>query len=293
MLAIFLFASTSSFAQEDSIPKHNKRLVPTLALAGTAYVGGMTGLYFLWYKDYPQSSFHTINDNAAWLQNDKMGHNLSAYHLTKSSYSVFKWAGMNEKKAILLGGIAGFGFLTSVEVLDGFSSNWGFSMGDFGANFIGSSLFVGQGLLWGEQRVNIKFSYFPSNYAKYNPSVLGKNFQEQLIKDYNAQTFWLSFNIASFLKETNNFPKWLNIAVGYGGKGLLNTYSNNLPNNQEEPTFTRTRQFYLSLDLDLSKIRTRSPFLNLLIDVASIIKVPFPTLEFNKENGLLFHPIYF
>lgn len=292
LLAFFLVSSLNSYSQ-DTIQDKNKRLRPTLAVAGTAYAGGMTGLYFLWYKDYPQTSFHTLNDNSAWLQADKMGHSLSAYHLSKSSHSVFKWAGMREKKALWLGGIAGLGFLTSVEILDGFSSNWGFSLGDFTANVAGTTLFVGQGLLWGEQRVSLKFSYYPSEYAKYNEAVLGQNFQEQLIKDYNAQTFWLSFNLASFLKEDTKVPKWLNIAVGYGAKGLLNTYSNDLSNTQGIPNFNRTRQFYLSLDVDLSKIRTKSEFLNVLLDVASIIKFPFPALEYNKENGLLFHPIYF
>lgn len=292
VLAIFLFSSINSYSQ-DTIQARNRRLIPTLAIAGTAYAAGLTGLYFLWYKDYPQSSFHTLNDNKAWLQVDKMGHGLSAYHLSKSSYSIFKWAGMPDKKALWLGGIAGVGFLTSVEILDGFSSNWGFSMGDFAANIGGTSLFVGQGLLWDEQRISLKFSYFPSKYAQYNPSVLGSNLPERIIKDYNAETFWVSVNMASFLKQETKIPKWLNIAFGFGAKGMLNTYSNSVSTDLPVPPFERTRQYYLSLDVDLSRIKTNSEFLKLLLDVASVIKIPFPALEFNKENGLLFHPIYF
>ena len=293
VLAIFLFTSNAGLAQQDSIPKHNKRLGPTLAIAGTAYVGGMTGLYFLWYKDYPQSAFHTLNDNTAWLQVDKMGHGLTEYHLAKSSHSVFHWAGMTDNKALLLGSLAGLTFQTSVEMLDGFSTNWGFSWGDFGANIAGTAIFTSQQMLWNEQRISLKFSYFPSKYAQYNPAVLGANFQERVLKDYNGQTYWVSVNIASFLMQETKIPKWLNIAFGYGAKGMLNTYSNSISSNSAVPTFNRTRQYYLSLDVDLSRIKTNSEFLKVLLDVASVIKIPFPALEFNKENGVLFHPIYF
>lgn len=291
MLAVFLFFHSSLSAQ-DTIAAKNKRLTPTLVAAGTAYVGGLSGLYFLWYADYPQSSFHSINDNAAWLQVDKLGHISTAYHLGRSSYSVLKWAGMPERKAVWTGALGALAFQTSVEVLDGFSTNWGFSWGDFSANLSGSALFVGQQLLWKEQRISLKFSYFPTKYTSYNPSVLGANFQERILKDYNGQTYWLSVNVASFLPDETRFPKWLNVAFGYGAKGMINTYSNTV-NGIDYPNFIRTRQFYLSLDVDLTKIKTQSEFLKTLLEVVGVIKIPFPTLEYNTENGFAFYPLYF
>lgn len=293
VLAIFLFTSTPISAQQDSTQIRNKRLIPTLTVAGTAYVGAMTGLYFLWYKDYPQSSFHTLNDNAAWLQVDKVGHSTTTYHLAKSSYTIFKWSGMTDNKALFIGSLASLTFQTSVEILDGLSTNWGFSWGDFGANIAGTAIFAGQQILWKEQRISLKFSYFPSEYAEFNPAVLGANFQERVLKDYNGQTYWLSVNIASFLKQETKIPKWLNIAFGYGAKGMLNTYSNSISNSSIIPTFNRTRQYYLSLDVDLSRIHTKSEFLKMLLDIVSVVKIPFPTLEYNSENGISFHPLHF
>lgn len=298
-LLILLFAFSTlgySYGQnhQDTTQIRKGRLIGVSAFASTAYVGGMTGLYYLWYKDYEQSSFHTINDNKAWLQVDKVGHSFSTYQMGRLAYTGFRWAGLDEKKSVWIGGSYGFVFLTTVEIFDGLSANWGFSWGDVMANAAGSGLFIGQQLLWKEQRMQLKFSYAPSKYAAYNPELLGANYTERFLKDYNAQTYWLSINPQSFSSARRIFPKWLNIAIGYGAKGMTGTYFN--PEDVDGaaiPSFNRTRQFYLSLDLDLTKIKTRSEFLRLVLEVANMVKIPFPTLEYNTEDGVEFHAIYF
>jgi hypothetical protein len=63
------------------------------------------------------------------------------------------------------GGLSGTAFLTVVEVLDGFSSGWGFSIGDLGADLAGSGLFIAQELVWNEQRIQVKFSFHRNSYA--------------------------------------------------------------------------------------------------------------------------------
>lgn len=298
-LLILLFAFSIlgySYGQnpQDTTQIRKGRLIGVSALAGTAYVGGMTGLYYLWYKDYDQSSFHTINDNKAWLQVDKVGHSFSTYQMGRLAYTGFRWAGLDEKKSVWFGGTYGFVFLTTVEIFDGLSANWGFSWGDVIANAAGTGLFIGQQLGWKEQRIQVKFSYSPSKYAQYNPDLLGGNHTERLLKDYNAQTYWLSINPQSFSSSRKIFPEWLNIAVGYGAKGMTGTYYNPEEVNGETiPSFQRTRQFYLSLDLDLTKIKTKSEFLRLVLEVANMVKIPFPTLEYNSEDGVEFHAIYF
>ena len=293
LISFFCFLLwTSSLAQvkSDTSEIRKGRLIGVSSLAAGAYVGGMTGLYYLWYQGYDQSSFHSINDNQAWLQVDKLGHSFTAYQMGRVAYTGFRWAGLDEKKSVWIGGSYGFIFLTTVELFDGHSTNWGFSWGDVMANAAGSALFIGQQLGWKEQRIQLKFSYSPSKYAQYNPDLLGSNFPERFIKDYNAQTYWLSINPQSFSSSRKIFPKWLNIAVGYGAKGMTGTYNNPSEVNGEAiPSFMRTRQFYLSLDLDLTKIKTNSEFLRLLLEVANMIKIPFPALEYNLEDGVEFH----
>ena len=66
---------------------------------------------------------------------------------------------------MIYGATAGLTFLTAIEVLDGFSDEWGFSLGDFAAN-AGTGFLVGQELLWKEQRIVLKYSFHQTGYAK-------------------------------------------------------------------------------------------------------------------------------
>lgn len=270
-----------------------------VAIVGTTigglYVASMTGLYFAWYADYPQSDFHFIDDNGEWLQMDKMGHATTSYFVGMLGYEAFKAAGMDEKKAIWIGGSLGFAFLSTVEIFDGFSEGWGFSWGDMVANTFGAGLFIGQQFLWHEQRLSLKYSFHQTKYANYRPDLLGKNLAENLIKDYNGMTIWLSCNFKSlFLKRESKFPAWLNIAFGYGAEGMTGGYVNATTHNGAPiPEFQRTRQFYLSLDIDLTRIPTNNKFLKYTLKILSFIKIPMPTLEYNSNGEFKGHWLYF
>ena len=293
----FFLLSISAFAQSKldsfltpsdtlNIPRRNAVYITKASLATISLVG----LNQLWYADYQQSKFRTINDNDEWLQMDKLGHVFSSYQLGKIGSNVLEWSGESEKNQLIYGATLGFVFLTTVEVFDGFSEEWGFSWGDIIANASGTGLFIGQELLWKEQRVTLKYSFHQTNFAQLRPDKLGNGFLEEILKDYNGQTYWLSANVHSFFKEST-IPEWLNVAVGYGAEGMLTGQSESVNNLIISPQ--RTRQFYLSLDVDLTKIKTSSHVLKSVFDVLNVIKVPFPTLELDVKNGLKAHFIYF
>jgi len=266
--------------------RRNGVIVTEATLGGVALVG----LNQLWYKDYPQSSFHTLNDNDEWLQMDKLGHVFTSYQLGRVGADVLHWSGVRKKDQLTYGATLGFAFLTTVEVFDGFSEEWGFSWGDMLANATGTGLYIGQELLWNEQRINLKYSFHQTKYAPQRPDKLGDGLLEELIKDYNGQTYWLSANLHSFFKDSN-LPKWLNVAVGYGATGMLTG-----KNDDTSGVFldqNRRRQWYLSLDVDLTKIHTDSHVLKTIFDVFNLIKMPFPAVEFDGKNSIKLHAIWF
>lgn len=248
----------------------------------------LVGLHQIWYADYEKSSFQFKNDNNDWLQMDKAGHVFSAYHLGRMSAEMLNWSGVSKDDQLIYGAGYGFVFLTAVELFDAHSAEWGFSWGDVAANASGTALYVSQELIWNEQRIIPKFSFHTTKYADLRPELLGKSVSEQILKDYNGQTYWLSANVYSFAKTTK-IPKWLNVAFGYGADGMISSNSNasNVPFNYE-----RNRQFYLSLDVDLSKIETKSHFLKTVFSLFNTIKIPAPTFEINgsgKVKGYFFY----
>lgn len=273
----------------DSLDK--KRQNSIVIAESVLAAGALVGLNQLWYADYPQSNFHFINDNSEWLQMDKLGHSFSSYHLGRFGAEMFQWSGASKKNQLIYGAGLGFAFLTAVEVLDGYSSEWGASTGDVIANASGTALYISQELLWKEQRITPKFSFHTTQFAAYRPDVLGRSLSEQILKDYNGQTYWLSTNLYSFSKGSK-IPKWLNLAVGYGANGMV---SGNIENNPQNSTqkVERFRQFYLSFDVDLTKIETKSHFLKTIFSVFNTIKIPAPTIEYSANEGLKGHWLYF
>ena len=294
---LILFVSVFSQAQSafnsflkpsDTLNKPRK----TSVYLGESIVLGTTlvGLNQIWYKDYPQTNFHFINDNQQWLQMDKLGHVYSSYHLGRVGAELLQWSGASQKEQLIYGSTLGLGFLTVVEVFDGFSQEWGASSGDIIANVTGTALHVSQELLWNEQRITPKFSFHQTKYASQRPQTLGASLNEQILKDYNGQTYWLSFNIQSFTKDDFT-PKWLNLAIGYGGEGML--YGKNAEAIQNGIFQTSNKQFYFSFDVDLRKISTKSSLLKTLFSIFSTIKIPAPTLQYQQSKGLSAHLFYF
>jgi hypothetical protein len=267
------------------------------AVVITEVAGGIlvsAGLYFLWYRKHPRSHFHFFNDNAEWLQVDKVGHATTAYNIGTIQYDLMRWCGVENDASIAIGSITALGYMSIIEVFDGFSSKWGFSPGDMAANIVGTALFAGQQKFWQGQRISLKFSYHSTIYPKYNPQELGKNWISRILKDYNGQTYWLSLNIKSFLSSKNDFPGWLNISAGYGAEGMLGARSNpRFLNGREIPEFPRYRQFYLAPDADLFRIPSGSQAYNAAAYLTRFIKVPAPTLEWNTLRQWKFRFLYF
>ena len=317
-----LSSKNSSFTVHHS--SFNKRLEPSdsfdkkrfwtlLGTGATIHTGALLLLNNVWYAQYPRSSFHYFDDHGEWMQIDKAGHVLTAYTATKWAYNAVRWSGMKNKNATLVAMSTGMLFQTSLEVLDGFSTEWGFSWSDMLANTSGCALFGFQQAVWDEQRIILKISNTPRNYSttpirstdglktsslrERANDLYGDNYTQTFFKDYNALTFWLSFNPNSFNKN-GRFPTWLNIAIGYGADNMFGGYNNQWPTAKPEfilsnKDFPRYRQLYVSLDIDLSRIKTKSKLLNTVLKTINFIKIPSPTLEFNSLNQIKFHPLFF
>jgi uncharacterized protein YfiM (DUF2279 family) len=269
--------------------KSRVRIVATANVAGYAAI--LVGLNAAWYADYPRGGFHFFNDNNEWLQADKAGHLYSSYIESYGSMELWRWTGIDRKKRIWYGGLSGVAYQTIIEILDGFSTQWGWSWGDFSANVLGSATLISQELAWDDQRIRLKFSFHKNNYGdpglnKRANELFGKTLAERLIKDYNAQTYWASVNLHSFFPKSN-LPPWLALAVGYSADGMFGARDNVAIDKNGVIYFNRQdikryRQWYLSPDIDFTKIKTKKKGVRTLFKVLSAFKFPAPSLEFSN-----------
>lgn len=272
----------------DSLPNKKRQL----ALGGMT-VGGFGTAYAVlgsaWYSGTQLTKFHWFNDAHEWKQVDKCGHAMGGYQGTRAMIGLMKWSGTKKKPALIWSGVAGFMGLSGIEVLDGFSAAWGASASDLGANAFGAGLAVGNELLWNEQRVQIKISYHNTPFAALRPDLLGDKWT-RYVKDYNGHTHWVSARVWSFLPPgsfKDKYPKWLNLAVGYGASGMLGGYDD--PNGSW--TTREYRKYYLAFDIDLSMIKTKIGWLDFLLSTVNFVHIPTPALQFSK-HGVRAWPLF-
>jgi hypothetical protein len=236
----------------------------------------------VWYAQYPRQSFRFFNDATEWQQVDKVGHFYSAFQVSHAVTRTLQWTQLPRNQAAWWGSVTAFAMTSSIEVLDGFSAGYGASASDLAANFLGSGLFLTQGLYWNEVRIQPKFSFHRTSLASQRPELLGNGLAQELIKDYNGQTYWLSFDMDKFIR----FPAWLNVSIGYGAHDMIR----GVPLSTD--AITPYRQYYLGLDFDLTAIRTRSKWVKSLLFVANMIRLPAPAIEFSSR-GTKVYALYF
>lgn len=282
-------------------------LIPARALilgvsSLAAYGGLLRVLSRYWYQNYTRTHFHFFDDDPEWLQMDKAGHAFTAYTLGNDAAATWQWTGMGYRRSVWIGGLSGLAYQTIVEVLDGYSSEWGFSRGDLGADFLGAGMFITGALWWHEQRIVIKVSFHPVGYG-HDPVLLahtrdlfGTSLLERTLKDYNGQTYWMSANLRAFFPGSG-IPSWLNLAVGMGAENMFagrgNWWQTQTGSLVDYRGVRRVRQFYLAPDIDLTRIHSAKRGVRLLLQVLNMIKIPAPALEITDRGKIKVYGVYF
>jgi len=252
-------------------------------------VGGMLLLYAFivgslgsaWYSDQMVEPFHFFNDLPEWKQLDKLAHVLWAFHVCAMTVRLLRWGGL--EKANGIGSMVGFLIVSSIEILDGFSVGYGASLFDLAANAVGSLLFFSQTKFWKEIKLFPKFSFHFTSFAVLRPGLLGDGFFQEILKDYNGQTFWYSWS-----PQNKWWPTFLSIAIGVGAEGMI--YGRDAEN--EVHNFSPYRKYFISIDLNSTYFDQKAKWIRALTYPLTIFKCPAPAIEFSV-HGVRFHWLYF
>jgi len=306
ILGFFILIGVFSFAQEVDDSKEsmqdvsffqretrlNKgRLIGVSSSIGTVWTGSIIGLGTIWYENSGPKKFQVFDDSRNWLQMDKAGHVYAAYLINRLTSDLYRWSGVSDRASAWIGLGVSVGYQTTFEILDGFSPDYGWSWSDITANILGSALYTTQELVWKEQRIIPKFSYHPTPFAELRPEVLGSNFGESLLKDYNGQTYWLSFSPASFFKNSK-IPKWACLSFGYSAHEKIVGSEPSYFDAYTGTTFNEPREFLFSLDIVFSQLDIKIPWLRTLVKQLNYLKIPFPALMI-RDGNLIARPFYF
>jgi hypothetical protein len=278
------YHSTAQIQKNETTKTNPKRFLIANTTLGALSVGSLVGLHQLWYSKETRESFHFFDDSKNWMQMDKLGHTMSAYKLTQTISNAYEWCGLNPQKSRLLSASIAIGYMSTIEIMDGFSSDWGFSLSDAGANLIGSGLFLFQEKYFSKQIFQPKFSFHPTHFSDIRPEVLGNSALESLLKDYNGQSYWICFSPGNL--GVSAWPKWLMLSFGHSIDGRLKGDSGSYLG------YDSSRELLFSLDVDLTELDVKSKFLSSLFEIINCIKIPFPTLMYNKGQFNVL-PVYF
>jgi len=244
-----------------------------------------------WYISQSTVTFHFFNDWPEWNYLDKFGHLFTAFHISDIAIRILFWIGFSRKKSLLLGALTGILFQTPIEILDGFGVAYGFSWGDMFANLCGSIFVFIQYWIWNEIRIFPKFSFHFTPYAAMRPEMLGTNYGQQFLKDYNGQTYWFAIDFFSFFKniKLHWFIKIFCVSFGYGAEGMIH--------GREEQNirdgFFPFQQYYISPDINFERIPTQNKILQILFFSINKLHALMPAIEYSSMYGLKWHFLFF
>lgn len=286
-----LFFIRLLIAQEHPLPRTNtgflgmeKKSIVAYSLIGYSAASLYTEYQWWWKGNY--HSFRYADDG--FLDNyslgvDKVGHFYTSYLYFSAVYEVMQWADFDEE-VILFGAIAmPVSHAISIEIGDGFST-FAFSGSDLAANLLG----IGYGVLQRRfpilRNFTFKWSYYPSGIIPLDGAF-------RLTDDYDGHIYWLSWDVHGTLPGSwkKYWPKYLNLAVGYGGKNISGR-----PSWAGDPISSPglpERKFAVSLDYNIRVIDVGEGFVGTVRNVIDHFHFPAPGVRIDGKITPTFRPL--
>jgi len=262
---LFLFFTERIFPQRgDTLTKrvNYTRLAVSAGVTSVAFVYAYGIENTMWWKGR-KSPFH-FNWQQDWtyaMGSDKFGHFFFGSVISTVYSQVFEWCGFERDKSVLYGALFAFGYQTFLEVRDGFSSEYGFSWGDFLANVLGESLPYWKNKYPFLRDLKFKISLYPSERFRH-----GSN--RHIIDDYESIYDWISYPLYKILPANFSrfIPRFINIAIGHSVKKL------DLPN-------ARHHEFYIGLDWNLEELSGDCWLLKVVKKDLNFYRLPAPAVK--------------
>ena len=253
-------------------------------LALSSYAAAYVFVFAKGWWDNDSSHFHFENDFDYAMNLDKFGHFAAGVVMGETFYEGYRWAGLTEFQSYLFAGLSAMTTHIAIDVKDGFSPAWGFSIFDVLSGTIGGFWPMAERYVPICKYVDLKWSYWINSRAYYDKD--NHHGDAVFTDDYVNQTFWASIKPYRLLPAgaRKYYPSWLAFAAGLSinDNGMFQLRTN------------RHRELYFALDYDLEAFRPQSRMARTFIKYLNYFKLPAPTIQVYPEfHWYLLYPIKF
>ncbi|MBA3646785.1 MAG: DUF2279 domain-containing protein [Gemmatimonadaceae bacterium] len=288
--AIFLSASLASTLHAQSADStcsaRRDNLAAVRTGVGTSFVAGNGYLWHYFKKAWwsgekaPHLFFHADWDQG-FRDQDKFGHMLGGYHLTRVGHDALKYACVSEKKSELLSAAFAEFFQLQIEVFDGHYKKYGFSYADVLANTTGMLIAVAQ-----ERHPQLAAIKPTMSYHKTAALKNSYRFDTELRPslDYSGQTYWFSTDVHALLPDDKKqyWPEAVRLSVGHSVTDWISA--------EDGHSFRGKRRILLSLDLDPEKLPGENHLWKQIKHQLSYYHFPAPALQLTPSwNGIAWY----
>lgn len=215
-LAVPATADAASSAAND--PAGTAVSKARLATVGVTLAVVNTGIFLMekdrWWGN-PDAHFHFQTDTDYARNFDKLGHFGGTYLYSMLIAGLFRWAGVQPRRAAFLGSGIALAMQTHVEINDGFYRHWGFDWLDMTGNTLGATWFYLRNQQDWASTFDIRWSYWPNKIRK-PASHLGEEIAGAITDNYNGQSYWLGVRMHRLLPESLKrfWPRPLLLSTG-------------------------------------------------------------------------------
>ena len=257
----------------DECPINGSQLQAVRAGVGTAFLGGNAYLYHYfkkawWSGERSDGFFWNADWDMEFRDQDKFGHMLGGYHLTRIGYAGLRTACVSKRKSLIASATYAALFQLQIEIFDARFKKYGFSYPDLVANTAGQVLAVAQELNPRLKAVKPTFSYRQTRALKHR---VGTSELRPSI-DYTGQTYWFSTDVNRLLPDAAKpyWPSFVRLSAGHSITDWIDASG----------TSRRAkRKILLSLDLDPEKLPGNAPLWRSIKHTLSYYHFPAPAIQ--------------
>jgi len=236
-----------------------------------AWWSGEKARHFFFHADWDQD----------FRDQDKFGHMLGGYQLTRVGHDALKYACVSENKAQLISAAYAEFFQLQIEVFDGHYAKYGFSYPDVLANTAGMVWAVAQRRHPKLEAIKPTMSYHETaalrNRANY-PTELRPSL------DYSGQTYWFSTDVNALLPDDAKkfWPAAIRFSVGHSVTDWISS--------ENGQGIRAKRRILLSFDIDPEHLPGNNHAWKQIKHQLSYYHFPAPALQLTPSwNGIAWY----